>query len=552
MTAAGLFGKLPAKGDFVGRGLSAGFQAEFEAWLARTVEAARLSLGDDFRAVWDAAPVWRFWIGPGAGMAPCAGVMAASRDRVGRRYPLAILIEGGPAGRSLPLPPVLPGAGGRWFETLEAAVARAMDEDFAEDPAALLAPLRPPERTFAPPEGTGGNRPRSHWEVGPARQVPPPEPEPESAPEPEPPPAAMAEAAAAPVQGWQAAAVAAGDEDASPWADASPFGDVAALRGDARQTVLAEDDASPFATSEPAAVARPFAPPPPPRPASIWDGGDAWTRSAPPLWAPDEDPPEAVSDEAAEPPASELVEAPEGKDTASVAPKDEVVTPSTAAAGGEAAEEPPADAGDEAAEAPEDGNDGEAAAAPETAGADDDDDAADDPETEEADGDAPAKDNAPADGAGEASAATDAGDSPTPETAEPAPASVETEAADDAGQPAEEAPPHASVPLSAAPPSGTTLPPLPMAAAPDTTLPPVAALQGRSSATPDPADLARVLTRAAAAEATLLASGRSYWWTDGNAGAPAAFLALDGLPDGGAFAALLGGFRSAALASGSD
>ncbi len=70
--------------------------------------------------------------------------------------------------------------------------------------------------------------------------------------------------------------------------------------------------------------------------------------------------------------------------------------------------------------------------------------------------------------------------------------------------------------------------------------------------TPDPDHLAQALTQAARTEAHIHAAGRSYWWTAGDAFSPPAVVAFAGLPDGAAFAAMLGGLRSAALANSAE
>ena len=167
MSGIGLFGKLPSKGDFVSRGLSPEFLAAFEPWLAAIVQEARDLLGGDWQAIYDTAPIWRFWIGPETGLRACAGVLAASRDRVGRRYPLVLLVDGGD-GSALPLPP-LADAQDHWFAALEAALARADDPGFAEDPAALVADLDPPAKFYAPIHL--GEAHQAFWAMGPAREV---------------------------------------------------------------------------------------------------------------------------------------------------------------------------------------------------------------------------------------------------------------------------------------------------------------------------------------------------------------------------------------------
>ncbi len=92
--SVGFFGKLPARGDFVGTGLPRDFVDPWDAWwrqgIARTREAAT-----DWVAAWLEAPVWRFRLPPGCcGAAPVVGLWMPSVDRVGRYFPLTIAAVG--------------------------------------------------------------------------------------------------------------------------------------------------------------------------------------------------------------------------------------------------------------------------------------------------------------------------------------------------------------------------------------------------------------------------------------------------------------------------
>lgn len=88
MSGARLFGKLPAHGDFVARGLGADERAALDAWLSAEMLAAREKLGADFEDRYDRAPPWRF-AGPDG-----AGVLVASVDGVGRRFPFYLALAG--------------------------------------------------------------------------------------------------------------------------------------------------------------------------------------------------------------------------------------------------------------------------------------------------------------------------------------------------------------------------------------------------------------------------------------------------------------------------
>lgn len=80
-----LWGKLPAHGDFVMRGLDPTTRDEFDHWMSAEIQAARDALANEFEARYDEAPPWYF-VTDGA----AAGAMAPSMDAVGRRYPILV------------------------------------------------------------------------------------------------------------------------------------------------------------------------------------------------------------------------------------------------------------------------------------------------------------------------------------------------------------------------------------------------------------------------------------------------------------------------------
>jgi len=121
--AAGFFGKHPGFGDFIAEGLPEALRAEMESWLTPTLAQLREDIGDDWADTYDSARALRFWIGPGvlAQAGALRGVICASRDAVGRRFPLVLLsAEPNPAP-----PPIAPGQD--LYEALEEAVAEATD-----------------------------------------------------------------------------------------------------------------------------------------------------------------------------------------------------------------------------------------------------------------------------------------------------------------------------------------------------------------------------------------------------------------------------------------
>jgi type VI secretion system ImpM family protein len=82
-----LFGKLPAHGDFVSRGLSMAEREEIDQWLSGSLAQAQAALGDRFADLFDRAAPWRC-AGPGL-----SGAIAASQDASGRRFPLMVMVD---------------------------------------------------------------------------------------------------------------------------------------------------------------------------------------------------------------------------------------------------------------------------------------------------------------------------------------------------------------------------------------------------------------------------------------------------------------------------
>jgi type VI secretion system protein ImpM len=87
----GYFGKLPARGDFVGAGLPEAFIAPWDAWCRDWLTASRAQLGDDWFAAWMEGPIWHFLLPAGAcGPQAARGVLLPSADKVGRQFPFML------------------------------------------------------------------------------------------------------------------------------------------------------------------------------------------------------------------------------------------------------------------------------------------------------------------------------------------------------------------------------------------------------------------------------------------------------------------------------
>ncbi len=126
----GVFGKMPALGDFLRMGTQPGFVAVWDDWLQTTMRQARDMLGARFDDSYMRAPIWRFTLAPGlAGQGGALGVLMPSVDRVGRRFPLTI---------AAPLPArfSVPGthcANDAVFRSLEDIALDALDDAMTRD-----------------------------------------------------------------------------------------------------------------------------------------------------------------------------------------------------------------------------------------------------------------------------------------------------------------------------------------------------------------------------------------------------------------------------------
>lgn len=159
----GLFGKLPARRDFVEHGMAPQFMAVWDPWLQGAVASSRHLLGAGWLDVYLSAPIWRFWIAPGPGGPATLGALMPSVDGVGRYFPLTLVVQGDIA------PPEFDGHEG-WFDAAEQLLLSALDDgtDYGDLLAALPglpqpAPLQGAPAAFAALHG--GVETRSFWWV---------------------------------------------------------------------------------------------------------------------------------------------------------------------------------------------------------------------------------------------------------------------------------------------------------------------------------------------------------------------------------------------------
>jgi type VI secretion system protein ImpM len=84
------WGKLPARADFIGRGLPGRWRGDWDGWLQRGLALAATQLeGAALREQLGSFAPWRYLALPAPGEAWC-GIIVPSHDRVGRVFPLTL------------------------------------------------------------------------------------------------------------------------------------------------------------------------------------------------------------------------------------------------------------------------------------------------------------------------------------------------------------------------------------------------------------------------------------------------------------------------------
>ena len=142
----GFYGKLPCQGDFVTRRLPWEFTEIWDAWMQRSLLAAREQLGERWLEHYLSTPVWRFRLAAGlAGPQGWVGLWFPSVDRVGRHFPLTIAT---PVPADAGEPMLVADNDERWID-LEDQALKALDPylPLAEFDALLLTLTDPFERT---------------------------------------------------------------------------------------------------------------------------------------------------------------------------------------------------------------------------------------------------------------------------------------------------------------------------------------------------------------------------------------------------------------------
>lgn len=117
--APGWYGKLPVLGDFAQRRLPTRFVERWDQWLQDSLAAFAI-VAHDAECTIPTVPL-RFWLGRNVcDPMPWCGVIMASNDRVGRRFPLTVAAAM-PREAGTPADP-----GSEWFDATETAMQQAI------------------------------------------------------------------------------------------------------------------------------------------------------------------------------------------------------------------------------------------------------------------------------------------------------------------------------------------------------------------------------------------------------------------------------------------
>lgn len=129
-STVGLFGKIPAQGDFIERNLQRSFSLPWDDWLQRCLASSREQLGERWLDNYLSSPIWRFALSAGAvDNLAWAGILMPSVDRVGRYYPLTVT-QSIPANTNLFEFMV---RNEIWYESLETVAMASLKDDINAD-----------------------------------------------------------------------------------------------------------------------------------------------------------------------------------------------------------------------------------------------------------------------------------------------------------------------------------------------------------------------------------------------------------------------------------
>src|SRR5215468_5867210 len=158
-----LYGKVPAKRDFIAIGAPREFLNAWEPWLQGVISASRTTLGDKWQQAFLTAPIWRFWLGADICGRSVIGAFMSSLDGVGRYFPLTLFAC---ADDNAAIPPPEFVSQDDWFDTAEAFLMSTLDHDANfEAMTAGLGTLAPPFQELAKSDQAHGGHDSNGSEV---------------------------------------------------------------------------------------------------------------------------------------------------------------------------------------------------------------------------------------------------------------------------------------------------------------------------------------------------------------------------------------------------
>jgi len=126
----GVYGKLPAHGDFIHRNLPPDFITTWDEWLQLFVAGSREQMGEAWLDIYLTSPIWRFVLSAGVIDANhWAGILLPSVDQVGRYYPFSIVMPLSPQYNPLDFISLQTD----WFNGIEELALQVLDEQFHLD-----------------------------------------------------------------------------------------------------------------------------------------------------------------------------------------------------------------------------------------------------------------------------------------------------------------------------------------------------------------------------------------------------------------------------------
>ena len=129
-TTCGIYGKLPAHGDFISRNLPSAFLNYWDEWLQGFIASSQEQLTDDWLEIYLTGPIWRFVLSRGCvdGNA-WVGVMMPSVDSVGRYFPFCVVNK---LQNECNLVDII-SSQATWFEEIEDVALEALQSEFDAD-----------------------------------------------------------------------------------------------------------------------------------------------------------------------------------------------------------------------------------------------------------------------------------------------------------------------------------------------------------------------------------------------------------------------------------